>query len=51
MTTISEPPSQVPQGQSFGATYKVTNTGAVSAPASVVKFSLVPTVAPRPGST
>ena len=40
---ISEPPLQVPQGQGFDVTYKVKNTGAVSAGASLVKFSLVPT--------
>jgi subtilase family serine protease len=43
MRMISEPPLQVPQGQSFEATYKVRNTGAVSAAVSLVKFSLVPT--------
>jgi subtilase family serine protease len=44
MKTLTEPPLQVPQGQGFEATYKVKNTGAVSAAASLVKFSLVPTV-------
>jgi subtilase family serine protease len=43
MKTLTEPPLQVPQGQGFEATYKVKNTGAVSAPVSLVKFSLVPT--------
>jgi subtilase family serine protease len=44
MKMMSEPPLQVLQGQGFEATYKVKNTAPVSAPASVVKFSLVPTV-------
>jgi subtilase family serine protease len=44
MKVVTEPPLQVPQGQGFQATYKVKNTGAVSAAASFVKFYLVPTV-------
>ena len=49
MKTITDPPLQKPQGQGFAATYKVKNTGAVPAAASLVKFSLVPTVAGATG--
>jgi subtilase family serine protease len=44
VTAISDPPSPVPQGQRFAATYTVTNTGGEPAGASLVKFYLVPTV-------
>ena len=39
----------MPQGQRFEVTYKVKNTGAVPAAASLVKFSLVPTAVGAPG--
>jgi hypothetical protein len=46
VTAISNPPSSVPQGQSWAppTTYSVMNTGAVPAGTSLVKFYLVATV-------
>ena len=46
VTAISNPPSSVPQGQSWAppTTYTVTNTGTVPAGTSLVKFYLVATV-------
>lgn len=44
VTAITSPPSVVSQGQSFAATYTVTNTGGEPAGASLVKFYMVPTV-------
>lgn len=46
VTAISNPPTSVPQGQTFAApaTYTVTNMGVVSAAESLVKFYLAATV-------